>query len=124
MHNLSDKKAQIFILTSVVIIGFFFTLSKYINPISFVDTSRSASSEEVFFLDNVKNKAIKTVSISTPSELEDNLEKYKKFTENLAGGKGFKLSFNYFVKNNTVDFNITVTSQRYILKSSFSAVRP
>lgn len=124
MPSLSGRKAQFFILTTVVIVGAFYALSKYINPYVFVDTSRAGAGGEVFFFDNVKEKAIKTVEISIPTELESNLNEYKNFVEGMAGEKGYNLVFNYTVKTGTVDMGMVLMSQRYTLRGNFTVQRP
>jgi len=124
MLNLSSKKAQFFILTTVVIVGVFYTLSKYINPYAFIDTSKAASGSETFFFDNVKEKAIKTVRISNETELESNLDQYKNFVEEMASDKGYSLIFDYEILENTVEFNMILTSERMRLKADFTEVRP
>ena len=124
MLNSSSKKAQFFILTTVVIVGVFYTLSKYINPYAFIDTSKAVSGSETFFFDNVKEKAIKTVQISTETELESNLNQYKIFIEGMASDKGYSLNFDYEVLENTVEFNMVLTSERMTLKAGFTEDRP
>jgi hypothetical protein len=120
MPSLSSRKAQFFVLTTVVIVGVFYTLSKYINPYAFVDTSRAASGSETFFFDNVKEKAIKTVNISSPGDLESNLARYKNFVENMASEKGYKLIFNYTIGVNDVGVNMILVSEKMTLKSNFN----
>jgi len=124
MLNPSSKKAQFFILTTVVIVGVFYTLSKYINPYVFIDTSKAASGSETFFFDNVKEKAIKTVQISDKTELESNLNQYKIFVEKMASDKGYSLNFDYEVLVNAVDFHMILTSERMKLEADFTANRP
>lgn len=125
MLSSSSKKAQFFILTTVVIVGVFYTLSKYINPYAFIDTSKAASGSETFFFDNVKEKAIKTVQISNPDEgnITANLEEYKQFVEKMASDKGYSLIFDYDVNwPNYVDFHMVLTSERMTLKADFTEV--
>ena len=124
MLNLSNKKAQFFILTTVVIVGVFYTLSKYINPYAFIDTSKAASGGETFFFDNVKEKAIETVRISNENELGTNLNEYKIFVEKMASDKGYSLNFNYEILITTVDFHMILTSERMTLKTDFTTNRP
>lgn len=124
MPSLFGRKAQFFILTTVVIVGAFYTLSKYINPYVFVDTSRAGAGGEIFFFDNVKEKAIKTVEVSVPNQLESNLDGYKTFVEKMAGKKGYNLVFNYTVETDTVDMSLVLMSQKYILKGNFTVTRP
>lgn len=125
MHNLFSKKAQFFILTTVVIVGVFYTLSKYINPYAFIDTSSAASGSETFFFDNIKEKAIKTVKISLPDDgnLTANLNSYKIFVEKMASDDGYSLNFNYNVSTSKVDFSMILTSERMTLKSNFTVIR-
>jgi hypothetical protein len=124
MPSLSSRKAQFFVLTTVVIVGVFYTLSKYINPYAFVDTSRAASGSETFFFDNVKEKAVKTVNISSPEDLESNLARYKNFVENMASEKGYKLIFNYTIGVNDVDVSMILVSEKLTLKSNFDIPIP
>ena len=124
MHSSSSKKAQFFILTTVVIVGVFYTLSKYITPYAFVDTSKAATGGETFFFDNVRDKAIKTVEISFADELENDLRNYTNFVEKMASEKGYSLNFDYEIKTSTVDFGMVLTSERMTLKANFTANRP
>jgi len=127
MLNLSSEKAQFFILTTVVIVGVFYTLSKYINPYAFIDTSKAAFGSETFFFDNVKEKAIKTVEISPQDEgnLTANLHEYKQFVEKMASEKGYSLNFDYEINYpNDVTFHMILTSERMTLRADFSIIQP
>jgi len=124
MLNSSGKKAQFFILTTVVIVGVFYTLSSYINPYAFIDTSKAASGSETFFFDNVKEKAIETVNISSADELQLNLNQYKIFVEKMASEKGYSLNFGYENTTTTVSFNMILTSEKMTLKADFTVDRP
>lgn len=125
MLNFSNKKAQFFILTAVTIIGVFYGLSKYLNPYSFIDTSKAVQGNEVFFFNNVKDKAIKTVEIGgTDEELKDHLNLYKNFVEDVARDYGYILNFNYRIYADRVDFSMYLQSQKVRLYSDFSVNRP
>lgn len=124
MLNLSSRKAEFFVLTAVVIIGVFYSLSKYVNPYAFVDTSRAVEGSEEFLFDNIKEKAIETVKISAPSELNDSLKSYKSAVEKLASDRGYNLVFYYDVNATHVNFNMVLMSQKKTLKSSFFVQRP
>jgi len=119
MPSLSSK-AQFFILTTVVIVGVFYALSKYINPYAFVDTSRGAKGEETFFFDNVREKAIKTIRLSNSGNLPSNLNNYRNFVKNLASEKGYNLEFYYTNTTYDVNINMVLTSQKYTLKANFT----
>jgi len=123
MLNLSNK-AQFFILTAVIIVGVFYTLSKYINPYSFIDTSNTAVSNEIFFFNNVKDKAEKTVKISPQDQLENNLLTYKKYVEKLANDNGYILRFDYIPFDNFVQIEMTLQSQKMTLQSAFNISKP
>jgi uncharacterized protein YktA (UPF0223 family) len=124
-HMLSflNRKAEFFILTTVVIVAVFYTLSKYINPYAFIDTSTAVESGEIFFFENVKEKAIKTVEISGPDDLLDNLNTYKNFVDSSASEKGYNLVFTYKNTTSKVDFYISLTSPKYILRANFTVPR-
>lgn len=124
MPKLSSKKAQFFILTTVVIVGVFYSLSKSIDPYTFVDTSDAAYGEEILFFDNVKDKSIKTVRISNPGELLSNLEEYKNFIEEVASNRGYNLVFYYTNTTDSVKINMVLTSQKYSLRANFTIPRP
>ncbi len=124
MLNLSNRKAQFFILTSVVIIGLFYSLSRYINPFSFIDTSKGIRGDETFFFDNVKEKTVKTVQISSPDELENNMKKFREFTQNVAAENGYVLAYVYSISDQSVNVSMTLKSQKAELKSDFTVQRP
>ncbi len=124
MPNLSSRKAQFFILTTVVIVGVFYSLSKSINPYSFIDTSRAAYGGEILFFDNVRDKAVKTVRISDSSNFLNNLQTYKNYIEGLAVKKGYNLEFYYANATDDVEINMILTSQKYTLRSNFTVSRP
>ncbi|MDI6825738.1 MAG: hypothetical protein QMD36_00910 [Candidatus Aenigmarchaeota archaeon] len=126
MLNLSGKKAQFFVLTTVVIVGVFYTLSKYINPYSFVDTSQTVIGGEESFFENVKEKAIKTVKISSTDDntLKNNLANYTNFVKRMASEKGYDLVFNYTVEASIVNIRMVLVSQKVTLKTNFNVTRP
>jgi hypothetical protein len=122
--NLFGKKAEFFILTTVVIVAVFYALSRYVNPYAFIDTSKAAGSGEVFFFDNVRDKAVKTVEISNPGDLSTNLKTYKNFVEISASDKGYNMIFNYTVNSNRVDIHMILSSPKYNLITNFNVPRP
>lgn len=123
MLNLSNKKAQFFILTSVIIIGVFYALSKYVNPYSFIDTSVAAQSGEIFFFENVKDKTIKTVEISSPSQLTSNMNTFRTFAQGVAIDKGYTLVYNYNISSTNVNVSMVLSSNKMTLRSDFTVPR-
>lgn len=124
MPSFSNRKAQFFILTAVVIIGLFYGLSRYVNPFSFIDTSAAVRGDETFFFDNVKEKTTKTVQISAAADLEDNMREFKEFAQKVASENGYVLSYSYDVGSQTVNVSMTLRSQKTELKSDFIVQRP
>ncbi|MBL7169648.1 MAG: hypothetical protein ISS48_01345 [Candidatus Aenigmarchaeota archaeon] len=124
MRNLLSKKAQFFILTAVMIVGVFFTLSKYINQYSFIDTSKAVEGAEIFILENIVGKANKTVQISNTLNFNSRLTTYKDFVGNMVADRGYTLSFNFTNITDLAVFNITLMSERYTLRSEFSETIP
>ncbi len=123
MLSLSNRKAQFFILTAVVIVGLFYGLSRYVNPFSFIDTSTAAKGDETFFFDNVKEKTIKLVKLSPSSDLENNMKKYKALVQDVASDNGYVLTYGYNITQSAVDVSMTLKSQKVELKSDFSVQR-
>lgn len=124
MPNFLNKKAEFFILTTVVIVAVFYTLSKYVNPYAYIDTSTAIETGEMFFFENVKQKAIKTVQISNRDDLLNNLNMYKNFVDSLASDEGYNMVFTYTNTTSKIFFYISLTSHKYTLKSNFTVSRP
>ncbi len=124
MPSSLNRKAEFFILTTVVIVAVFYTLSKYINPYAFIDTSTAIQGGEIFFFENVKEKAIKTVKISNSDDLPDNLNTYRNFVYDLASDEGYNVLFMYTNTTNKVHFYISLTSSKYTLRANFTVSRP
>ncbi|MEM5792802.1 MAG: hypothetical protein QXY45_00370 [Candidatus Aenigmatarchaeota archaeon] len=123
MLKLSNK-AQFFILTAVMIVGVFFTMSKYINQYSFIDTSKAAEGAEIFMFENIVEKANKTVQISNTDTIDDNLKIYSSFVKNITSERGYILVFDYSIISNKVKFNITLMSEKYTLRKEFTETIP
>ncbi|MEM5801144.1 MAG: hypothetical protein QW350_01345 [Candidatus Aenigmatarchaeota archaeon] len=125
MLSLSNK-AQFFILTAVVFAGLFYTLSKYITPYSFIDTSKYAYYQEIFIFNNIKEKAIKTVEITqknNPDDLFNNLKAFRDYSQKVARDNGYILFFEFDNTTTTVSFNITLSSEKITLTTSFTIPR-
>lgn len=122
MRSLSNKKGQFFILTTVVIVGVLYTLSKSISPYSSIDTSRVVSGDEIFFFNNVKNKTVKTIGLSDSTTIQNNLVEYKKLVEEMSNKKGYSFVFNYTIDSapNTVTLRMLMMSEKYTLFSEFN----
>ncbi len=131
MHNLlSSRKAEFFIISAVVIIGFAYLISRMIEPIKIPDTSTVAINEEPFIFNNIVEKAKETVEKSKNCEdLTFNLEEFKVFAEDFAQKKGYLLTFNYTIQEcyssyAKVNFNyIILQSPKITLTKSFGLTK-
>ena len=125
MHN-SSNKGQFYVLTSVVIVGFFFLLSKYVNPYSFIDSSKSITDDEIFFFNNVRDKAEKAVMVSglDDSTLNRNLNNFGTLAKDTAGEKGYIFLVRHRIDPVRVNFTMFLISDKYTLNSSFTINRP
>lgn len=93
---LKSKKAQFYVLSGFVIVGILYTIGRWIEPPTIVDTSSVALLEDPFIFNNIKEKAIEVVKISkTCEELNYNLDEYRNFVRNYVGAKKISLTFNY-----------------------------
>jgi hypothetical protein len=120
----SSNKGQFYILLAVVIVGFFFLLSKYVNPYSFIDTSKPITDDEIFFLNNIKDKSEKIVLESAPSHLNMNLNNFTKTAKDLAEDIGYIFAMSHRIHPNQVNFTIALISEKYVLNSTFLTPRP
>jgi hypothetical protein len=126
MPRSSSKKAQFFILTAVIVIGVFFTLSKYINQYSLIDTSQAAQGSEFLMIDNIKDKALKTVHISNMTNIYERVPEYRDFVQEVVAERGYILDFGYNINSTErlVIINMSLISDKYTLKSDFSTPIP
>lgn len=90
------SKAQFFILSTLVIVGIIYFVSRWIEPYTIIDTSSVATSEELFMFNNIAGKTteIVTTSARNSEELKYNLEEYKAFVESFAMRKNINLNFD------------------------------
>lgn len=135
MRNLlKSRKAQFFILSAFVIVSLLLLVSRWLEPLSIIDTSSATLSEEPFIFNNVKEKAVETVITSnTCGELRFNLEEYKNFIQEFSIAKNIKLSLEYEVVdtipepcNNNVlktKFNISLESPSVFIRSNFTSAK-
>jgi hypothetical protein len=121
------SKGQFFVLSAFAIVAAVFLLSQWIEPYNIPDTSFAVLSEEPFIFNNIKEKAIATVKASTDcNDLKFNLAEYKKFVEDFVLSKGMSLVFDYKIKDCgtlKTEFNITLKSPSFSIKSSFTATK-
>lgn len=124
---MNEMKAQFFILSAVAIVGILFLISRWMEPLSLLDTSSIIFREEPFVFNNIKEKAIETVNRSKDCEdLKFNLEEYSTFVKNYAQKKLLSLDFEYSYATCTnglpldIIFNITLKSEKMKLASNFT----
>jgi hypothetical protein len=128
---LSKSKAQFFILTAFAIVSFLYLVSRWIEPATIPDVSEVVleKGEEVFILNNIKEKAFWAVNGSKNCEdLSYNLEEYESFVEDYVSGKGYGLDFDLDVSPcyeepplfpTVIEVNLTLMSPESVLRTSF-----
>ncbi len=101
---LRSRKAQFFVLSAFIIVSILLLVSRWLEPLSVVDTSFAALAEEPFLFNNIKEKAVTTVSSSRNcDELQFNLDEYKNFIQEFSATKNIKVDFDYEVVQPCVD---------------------
>jgi hypothetical protein len=118
------NKGQFYVLTAVVIVGFFFLLSRYVSPYSFIDTSTAITDDEIFFFNNMRNKAEKTVQESESNELVNNLNNFTELSEKAGEKAEHIFVITYTLDSTDVNFDMSLITDKYTLNSSFSVPRP
>jgi len=128
----SSRKAQFFVLSAFAIVSILLLVSRWLEPVSIIDTSTVVLSEEGFVFNNINEKADTTVAISKNcEELKLNLEEYKNFIQEFSAAKNIKLKFEYDVVD-TIDqpcdsnvlktnFNITLESPTTFIYANFTS---
>jgi hypothetical protein len=129
--NTRGKKAQFFVLSAFAIVAILFLISSWIQPYTIIDTSSVVMMQEPFVFNNLKEKAITTVSISKNcDDLTYNLDEYKNFISTYAAGKNLNLNFNYVIPSCTglssgtqlqIPMTMTLKSTQVYVNSSFTA---
>jgi hypothetical protein len=96
---LKSRKAQFFILSAFAIVLIVYFMSRWLEPFTIIDISQIPLQEEMFLLNNIKEKSFYFAKEGTKScdDLRYNIEEYKHFFENYALEKGYKLNFNYTI---------------------------
>ena len=127
---LSSKKAQFFVLSALIIVSILLLVSRWLEPLSIIDTSSVVLAEESFVFNNVKEKAVSTVQLSNGcEELRYNLDEFNSVLSETFTRKNFKLSLAYEVTQPCVDnilrtkFNLTLDSPSTYITSSFTATK-
>ena len=127
---LRSRKAQFFVLSAFIIVSILLPVSRWLEPLSIIDTSAVALAEEMFVFNNIKEKADATVISSKDcDELKFNLEEYKNFIQEFSVAKNIKLNFAYEVKEPCDDnvlrteINIILESPSRFIHSSFTSTK-
>lgn len=93
---LKSRKAQFYILSGFVIVGILYSVGRWIEPPTIIDTSTVALLEEPFIFNNLKEKALLTTNAAKScEELRYNLDEYKNFVTNYVTSKNLNLNLNY-----------------------------
>ncbi len=124
------RKGQFFILTAVAIVTILFFISRWLGPNTQIDTSAFALSEELFTFDNIREKAVTAAKGSENcDDLTYNLQEFKRFVEEFALEKNYKMTFNFNVQSCSGQFSslayqvnadIIILSDKVDARSSFT----
>lgn len=95
MRSLLKSKAQFFILSAFVIVGILYLISKWMQPLTVIDTSSAALMDEYSVFNNIKEKMVYAVNGSKSCEdLTYNLDEYYNYVKNYVLSKGYGFNFN------------------------------
>lgn len=131
MRNLlKSRKAQFFVLSAFAIVTMLLLVSRWLEPLSILDTSSVVLGEESFTFNNIKEKAVSTVTSSNNCvELQYNLDEYNNFLKEAFTRKNFKLNFTYQIIQPCSDstlatkLDISLQSPSTFIRSNFTAKR-
>lgn len=129
---LSSRKAQFFVLSAFAIVSILLLVSRWLEPLTIIDTSAIVLAQEPFVFNNIKEKANETITVSKScGELKLNLEEYKNFVEEFASAKNIKLAFGYQVVDTPAEpctddvlktnFNISLESPTTFIYANFTS---
>lgn len=127
--NKRRKKAQFYVLSAFAIVTIIYFVSKWMEPLTIIDTSQTVLMDEIFIFNNIKEKAIETAKVSKNCEdLKYNLQEYSEFIKSYMREKGKLLLLQYqFISpcfDNpptpaVIEFNLTLISPNIRIESVF-----
>lgn len=128
----SVRKGQFFVLTTVAIVTVLFFVGRWIDPLTQADASDMAEMEELFTFDNIREKTSTVVKNSENcDDLDYNLQEYKKFIDDFARDKNYKISFAYSLtpsceqfESAAVELALRIISEKIDAKGVFSVTWP
>lgn len=119
-----SKKAQFYIVTAVFIVIVMYQISSWISSMRISKTSYVLLEDEFGIFDNIKEKSIKTVRISSCEELRWNLDEYKYFVEKFGLENNMKIDLEYTIQKcdlsgKKVNFTLSLQSPSIYMNSTF-----
>ncbi len=128
MHSSSkSKKAQFYIVTAVFIVIVMYQISSWINSMRISKSSYVLLEDEFEIFDNIKEKSIKTVNISSCEELKWNLDEYKYFVEKFGLENNMKINLRYTIQKcdqsgKIVNFTLSLKSPEIYMNSTYDVM--
>jgi len=128
MHSLlKSRKAQFYIISVVGIITILYATGRSLTESSIVDTSEVALTNDFFIFNNIVEKTLTTLSmVRSCEDLSFYLEEFKFFVIREYAPK-YKVEYSYAIsscndnlKSATVSFNITLSSLKSQITTSFT----
>lgn len=125
------RKGQFFILSAIAIATILFFVSRWLQPLEYIDTSSIVSQEEFFVFDNIREKSSAVVANSEScDDLAYNVQEYKSFVENSARSGSYVVAFDYRITpcsdeletGAVVEVFLKVASESADAKGTFSEV--
>lgn len=125
------RKGQFFVLTTLAVVTILFFVGRWVSPSNQPDTSYIVKSDELSTFDNIKEKASVVVKSSEDcNTLNYNAQEYKKFVDNFAKEKNYRIDFAYSISpcsdelGTIVEFTLRIQSDRADAKGTFFVVWP
>ncbi len=122
-----SKKAQFYIVTAVFIVIIMYQISSWINSMRISKSSYVLLEDEFEIFENIKEKSIKTVNISSCEELKWNLDEYKYFVEKFGLENNMKINLRYTIQRcdqngKIVNFTLSLKSPEIYMNSTYDVM--
>lgn len=118
MPKSSRSKGQWFMVSAVMVSAAFLVISSFLTSYSSMDSSKTATYNEDYYYNNVKEQFMKVVEQSDCGNLTSNLNEFKYFAEKSMGELGYLLFINYTVEpcpSKNVKLGMLLGSEKMVL---------
>lgn len=123
MHKLSKfnrkSKAQFFLISAVIIISIFSTISQYITDYAKVDLTKSYETQELQYISQIKSSLLSTVSAAPCERLDAELNATEGIIKNKLAGHGIVFDAKHTIVGCGVSFSFNITSPKIFSTTDF-----